>query len=56
MKTDNYVIIASLIIESASKRINRIPGLRFLYQVYQAGFREGLLNPSASLAIQQAFW
>ena len=30
MKTDNYVIIASLIIESASKRINRIPGLRFL--------------------------
>ena len=33
------------------KLINRIPGSGLLYQVYQAGLRERMLNRSASLTM-----
>ena len=35
-KIENYVKVASLKSETMGKLINRIPGLRFCYQVFQA--------------------
>ena len=51
IKNENYVIIACLKCETMGNLINSIPGLRFLYQVYQAPLRERMLKCSTSLAM-----
>ena len=50
-KFDNDVIITSLKSKSTGKLINRIPGLRLWYQIYQARLRERMFYRSASFAM-----
>ena len=54
-RIDDYVIIASLENEPTCKLMNRMLGLCLFDIKFTRLARERMLNPSASLAIQQAF-
>ena len=50
-KIENCVIISSLKSKTMRKLINKIPGSRIWYQIYQARLWERMLNRSASLGM-----